>query len=81
VGNFDKDGAPNGRGAPQNKHYETASDRAGKLVERFPVINTRHHKELHSTLAEAAEFQKMLIDNPFEYNKFIDNYFSEYSTA
>jgi hypothetical protein len=81
VDSFDDDSAPNRRGVLQNKHYETPSDRAGKLVARFKLINTNHHKELHSTLAEVAECQKTFIENPFEYVKFIDKYYTKYTNV
>lgn len=79
MGAINKDDPPEGRKAPQNKHHDSAADRAGKLVERFRALNTRHHTDLHSQLAEAAELQILFKNNIFEYKKFIDRFFSKYS--
>jgi hypothetical protein len=74
-------GALSGEMAQGNKHYEAAAERAGKLVARFKLMNTNHHKELHSALAEVADIQKLFLANPFEYSKFIDRYYTKYTNA
>jgi hypothetical protein len=76
---FADGGVPNARGPLENKHYEPVSDRAGKLIERFKATKLRHHKDVHADLAEAAECQKLFLENPFEYSKYIDNYFTRYT--